>query len=300
MTRLVALPHLQTTAVDAGQWLVTMRGETAPVGELLSGWDYTTPLHFACDVTVDADLVRQECALGKGAEFDLLALYWSSSTNRRDVGGRTRVTSSERCPITFDVDPSIVGGRLMLRRQLVLVKAARRPAPFAASEPGAVLWDEERRDRTAVLLEGDAARFPTEVLDFRSGPVAEPEAAWWLDHDFADPDASPLAALRLYVNSRHPRMEALLLGTRTEPLDVVAAVLAWDVARTMITAALDSPAFVDGWGNFRPGSLGEVVEHLLGRIWPSQDPRSLRSMKAQDPGLFEARLQGRLRVLGDA
>ena len=300
MTRLVALPHLQTTAVDAGEWLVTVRGETGPVGDLLKGWDYTTPLRFSCDMTVDSDRVRQECALGKGSEFDLVALYWSSSTNRRDVGGRTRVTAGERWAITFDVDPSVVGGRLMLHRQLVLVKGAKRPAPFAATEPGSVLWDEERRDRTAVLLEGDAARFPTEVLDFRSGPVAEPDAAWWLDHDFTDPDASPLAALRLYVNSGHPRMEALLLGTRTEALDVVAAVLAWDVARTMITAALDSPAFVGGWGNFRPGSLGEVVEHLLGRVWPSQDPRSLRSMKAQNAGLFEARLQGHLRVLGDS
>jgi hypothetical protein len=134
-------------------------------------------------------------------------------------------------------------------------------------------------------------------LDFHAAPVAQPDSAWWLYHDFSDPDASPLGALRLYVNTAHPQMSRLVTGADDQSTQLVTSVLRWDVGRTMIHAALDSPAFVDGWGDFRPGSLGEAVEQLLSLIWPSHDPASLRAMRAEDRGIFDARLQGRLSLL---
>lgn len=70
------------------------------------------------------------------------------------------------------------------------------------------------------------------------------------------------------------------------------------VPRQMIVDALDEDDFVEGWGHFREGTLGEALEGLVRRIWPNMDARSLRATRAAEPTRFEARLQGRLDILG--
>jgi hypothetical protein len=269
-----------------------------PVPELLKGWDYSTPLRFECQVTMNLDMVRADCGLESDAQVAAISIFWATSTNRREVGATALVDHSGEVSMSFDINPRVVGGKLSLHRQLVLMRPGGTTSPFAATRAGAVLWAEERIDRTAVVLEGDAARFPTEVIDFRIGNVAEQSAAWWLHHDFKDMDASPLASMRLYVNASHRRVEAVLSGKSDEATQLVAAVMSWDVGRIMIHAALDSLDFVDGWGQFRTGSLGETLELLVGRVWPTHDARTLRQMRSDDRGLFEARLQGRLDALG--
>ena len=298
MTRVVVLPHLQTAAIDPGDWLVTLRGDTMPVPPVLKGWDYSTPLRFECQVKVDLPSVLEECGLEEDAKIRALATYWASSTNRRGLGAAVVLDLSGDVSMSFDIDPSLVGGKLTLHRQLVLAQPSKAKRPFAATAVGAVLWSERRPDRTSVVLEGDAARFPTEFLDFSVGQVAEPSAAWRLEHDFSDLNASPLACLRLYINSSHPRLEGLIAGRSDDEAKLVSSVMSWDVGRMMVHEALTSNDFVDDWGHFNPGSLGEVLEFLVRRIWPTHDARALRAMRAHDHGLFEARLQGRLNILG--
>lgn len=300
MTRLVALPHLQTAAVDPKEWLVTIRGESMPAPPLLKAWDYSTALRFECQISVDLELVHEECGLGPDAELLAVALVWASSTNRRFVGASTPVDRSGTLAMEFDIDPTVVGGRLLLHRQVLLGRPGSTTSRLAARREGAVLWDEERSRRTSIILEGDAARFPTEVIDFSIGRVADPSAAWWLEYDFSELDASPLASMRLYLNAGHARLKPLLEGDDSEGTRLVGDVMSWDIGRAMIHGALDSGEFVDGWGQFRPGSLGETLELLIRRVWPTHDARSLRGMRAENRGLFEARLQGRLNLLGSS
>jgi len=298
VTRLVALPHLQTTAVDPTPWLVSVRGETMPVPELLKAWDYTTPLHFECQLDIDVERVLDECGLGPGSTLTAVAVWWASSTNKRLAGAMKELERSGPVLLAFDVDPGEIGGSITLRRHLLLGAAAGSASAFSATQPGSLLWEEDRRDTTTMILEGDAARFPTEVLDFAERPVLEPSAAWWLDCRFDDLDASPLACLRLFVNGAHPQVKPVLAGKSDPRSMLVGSVMSWDVSRRMINGALDSADFVDGWGSFRPGSLGEVLELLIRKVWPTHDAVALRSLRANDAGLFEARLQGRLHTLG--
>lgn len=298
MARVVALPHMQTTAVEPGDWLVTIRERTMPVPDLLDGWDYSTPIRLECQLNVDLDGVRSECALEADTTIIATAIFWASSTNRRQVGAMRKVDRSGEFAMEFEVDPTVVGGKLTLYRQLLLEQGGSSGGPFTATRPGSILWNEDRGHRRTVLLEGDAARFPTEVLDFSAGPVAEPSAPWWLDRDFSDMDASPLASIRLYVNSSHPRIVSLLEDKEDEGTQLVRSVMAWDVGRAMIHGAIDTDEFVDGWGHFRPGTLGESLEQLVRRVWPTHDARALRGMRADDVGVFESRLQGRLDALG--
>jgi hypothetical protein len=278
--------------------LITLRGETMLVPELLKGWDYTTPLHFECELELDVERVLEECGLAPGSGLTVVAVWWASSTNKRVAAAIKEVDESGVVSLAFDVDPSQVGGSISLRRHLLLSAAADSPSPFSATHPASLLWEEDRRDTTTVILEGDAARFPTEVVDFAERPVLERSGAWWLDCRFDDLDASPLGSLRLYVNGSHPLMKSVLAGKSGVGTRLVESVMTWDVGRTMINQALDSSDFVEGWGSFRPGSVGEVLELLVRKVWPTHDAAALRSMRSDNAGLFEARMQGRFDTLG--
>jgi hypothetical protein len=298
MTRVIALPHLQTTAVEPDPWLISIRRESQPLPDLLKGWDYETPVRFESKIRIDLVRALAECGLEDDATVALASVFWASSTNRRGLGSLVEIDGSGEYSIAFDVDPAIIGGRLNLERRLILNQPGTHAAQFAARLKGAVLWEESRNDRSSVILEGEAARFPTEVMDFNFGPVAEPESAWWLDYDFSDLDASPLASMRLYLNSSNPLVDQLIRGEESDSASLLRSVLSWDIGRAMINGAINRPDFIDGWGNFRSGSLGETLELLIRRFWPTHDARALRSMRAQDSGLFDARLQSRFRILG--
>lgn len=297
MARVFALPHLHTDAVTAESWNVELRGQRQPLPQLLKAWDYQTALRFDSIVRVDRSRILRDCGLGPDAAVSVVALWWASSTNRRELGVCVPVTDADTIPLEFEIAPGEAGGRLALARMLVLTDSGSSPQALAATAPGAVLWREDRNMQARVFLEGDAARFPTEVVDFASTRVADPDGVWWLDVDFSDLSATPLAALRLYLNGNHPEVKSLVANENGSAY--LHQIIEWDVVRTMFHAALDSPAFHRQWGSFRPGSLGEAVELLARRLWPGEDARSLATFREYDRGLFEARLQGRLRLLGD-
>ncbi|MFP4512486.1 MAG: hypothetical protein ACLFRV_06025 [Acidimicrobiales bacterium] len=247
---------------------------------------------------MDFDRALEECQLNEDSAISAVAVHSSSSTGRRVAGQAVRVATSGDVHVVVDLDPTVSGGILKLHSELVLSAPGTAGSRLAPSRPGSILWREPFRERRQVILEGDAARFPTEVVDFSTTSLAESRAAWWLHRDLSDLDTNPLAALRLYVNSGHPAMRALMEGTRDPSTATIRSVIAWDVSRQLIHAALNDDDFVDGYASFRENSVGENLEMLIRSIWPSQDARSLRAMRASDPEAFEAHLQGRLNVLG--
>lgn len=300
MTRLVALPYLQTSAVETGDWLVRLRGETRQVPDVLKGWDYQTALHFESKLVLDLDRVRHDCGLGRDAGIVALPTWWASSTNRRQAGTPVPLIENGAVSLQLDIPPGQAGGRLTLDRLLVLRTPGAPLNPLAATSAYSVLWREERDRRTTVIVEGDAARFPTQVIDFGAGRFADPQAAWWLDLDPSDMDTTPLTAMRLYLNAANPTVERLASGRDDEVTRLVSSVLTWDVVRTLVEAALESEDFIDGWGGFRPGSLGETLERLIQRYFAGEDARSVAAFRARNRGLFEARLQARVGMLLEA
>jgi hypothetical protein len=299
VTPLVVLPHWWTVdGADPGIWEVIAHGVAHDAHGDLPGWDYQTPLDFVCSVSVDLDVVRADCGLGPGAEVRLAASWHSSTTNRRAVGASVPVPASGEHRLHMRVDPTEVGGHLRINRLLVLGGDADGGEAGAARRAGSVLWYEPNELATIVHLEGEVARFPTEAVDFSGLPIGEPDAAWWLDAHLDDLDASPLHALRLYVNADHPTMERFLGGEESELTDAARSVLLWDVARTLIDAALDDDRFVAGVPPFAPDSIGATLTDLFDRFLPDSDPASLRRLRATDPGRYAYTVQARLGLLG--
>lgn len=297
--KIVALPYLQAASVSVFPWQVVIHGQRSPLESTIKQWDYQTPLWFESLVQVRPDVVQQECGLGPDSKMALVAIWWASSTNFRRVAKVIELDDSSEYMLGVEVPAGEAGGTLTLIRQLVLVEPGHVEDELAADQHGAILWTEPRETRGSVVLEGEAARFPTEAVNFEKTRVADPQSLWWLDADLSDLDVTPLSAMRLYLNQNHALMKQLLAGDSVPLVSAVAEILEWDVTRILMDSALSSDEFVARWGGFRPGSLGEVLELLIKRYWPGDDSRSLAALKSQDPGVFVAKLQGRMTLLGN-
>lgn len=298
MTPLLVLPHWWTVdAVEAAGWEVIAHGVAHDAHGDLPGWDYQTPIELRCLVRVDLPRVRRDCGLADDAEVRLVGSWYASSTNRRQVGASVPITESGEHRLHLRVDPTVIGGQLRVTRQLVLGRTQPGTDASAPRRAGSILWYEPHELITVVHLEGDAARFPTEAVDFAQLPIGEHDASWWLDVRVDDLDASPLHSLRLYVNSESPLIERLLGGEESEVVAATRSVLFWDVARTLIDRALDDDRFVDLRVTFPVDSLGATLRSLLARFLPGVEPSELRRLRAVDPARYGLTLQARLGLL---
>ena len=296
MSRLTVLPHLQTGAVHPGPWTISINDQLV-IDEVAKSWDYETPIRASCSVDVFADEVRTECALAPSDRFGLVT-SWRSSTTGLKQSEVIDMSGGGASVVSVDIDPARVGGVLTLSRRLVLLGEGKGTDSNSPTRPGSILWQEELRDCRKLVLEGEAARFPTEVVDFSGGYVGEPDAVWYLHLEMEDLDASAMKSVRLYVNGGHTAIQSLLAAGDGQLSTAIQSTLTWDVARQMVLAALSSDDFIEGQGLFSGGSIGEVLEAVLEQFWPEQDVLSLRVLRDQDPTRFEYQLQARMRLLG--
>ena len=165
---------------------------------------------------------------------------------------------------------------------MVLAADGASTDELAPRTAGSVLLVELRDRETKITLEGESARFPTEVISFDELPIAEPDALWYLEYDPSDLEQSPLLALRLYVNSKHPAVERSL-HPDDEIGELVRSTLHWDVARIMIDRALNNDDLIEQWDAFPEESLGQMLQELIQRSWPGETAESLRARRLADP-----------------
>ncbi|MPZ68688.1 MAG: hypothetical protein GEU71_04075 [Actinobacteria bacterium] len=290
------LPHLQTQAVRPGPWTISIN-EQLVIDEVAKSWDYETPIRVACSVDIPSDEIRADCALAPSDQFGLVVSWRSSSTGLKQRADVIDVSGGGSPVVSIDLDPARVGGILTLSRRLVLLGEGRGSNPDSPTRPGSILWQEAPHDSRKLVLEGDASRFPTEVVDFSGGYVGEPEAVWALYLDTEDLEASAMKAIRLYVNAGHPAVRTLM-DVGEEPISAaIRSTLIWDVARQMVLAAVGNDEFVENHGRFSGGSIGEVLEAVIEQFWPDRDILSLRALCEQDSARFEYELQARMRLL---
>jgi hypothetical protein len=202
-------------------------------------------------------------------------------------------TTTQRLPIEFDLAGAELGGRLEITTQIVVV----RPDPedeLGASMRGTVIW----RQRHRVLLEGDAAQFPTETADLAVPPHNMHRAGWLLDVEAADLDMNAGAAVRLIINESHPLMRRVLDGDASPDAVVALEVMRWDVARQLIDIALDTPEFLERDEAFEEDSFGWLLNAVITTHFPGENPRSLHAMRERERGRYETMLQDQARILG--
>jgi hypothetical protein len=264
-----------------------------PLTDDVPAWDYLASLALAAVVEVDSDSVREACHLGAASELRLIVTAASSTTKMRGPVAVLPVTAG---PLAVDVRVSghELGGRLSLETLLV-VTAVERIDALSPRAAGSIVW----RNRKTSWLEGESARFPTEVSDLGSAPFFTPGALWYVDIQADDLDAAALGAVRLVLNEKHPAVERILAGDSSTEANATLSMLRWDVARQLVAAALESDELIQRGGEFEDETLGAMLAGVLATHWPGESARSLRQLRQTEPARFERELQDRVGLLGD-
>jgi hypothetical protein len=264
-----------------------------PLTDDIPAWDYLASLPLAAVVEVNSDAVREACHLGAGSELRLIVTAASSTTKMR---GPVAVLPVMAGPMAVDVRLTghELGGRLSLETLLV-VAAVDRTDALSPRAAGSIVW----RHRRTSWLEGESARFPTEVADLGSAPFFTPRALWYVEIEADDLDSAALGGVRLVLNEAHPAVERVLAGDASAEATATLSMLRWDVARQLVFAALDNDELIERGGEFEDETLGAMLAGVLSTHWPGESPRSLRQLRHTEPGRFERELQDRVGLLGD-
>jgi hypothetical protein len=267
--------------------------------ELLGGriehWDPELRLGLDRTVTVDLGALLSETGIDSAADLALAAAWRSTRTRLRAAGTIVALHDRDGDAVTLaiEVPGRLTGGSLQLETMVVRTTAPTADAPLVARRPGSILW----RDAVAVELEGQAARFPTSVVDFETIPGLDPDASWALEWSPNDLDQPVLGGLRVLVNARRDAIVAAA-GWRSDPASLaIRSMIFFDVARSLVTGALANEEFVTGGREFEPDTVGRMLSDLLDRFWPGAAPAVLARRMAETPHRFESELQARTGLL---
>lgn len=298
MARARVLPHreISSGSVVWGDWWARINGQRILAAKRVNSWDYSTPLSFELQPSVDADEALATSGLTALDEIDLVLLAECPSTGHRFTATRNLRTLSETGEVlSLDLPPDRVARFVVLTASLVLTREGRAGRDDIAWKRGARL---AQSSRTTVWLEGDAPRFPTEAVSFAA--LGLEAALWDLDTSFTDLDESFLSTVRLLVNTGHPAHE-MLLDEAHPGFSNSHSVLEIDLTRRLILrVANDDGLRADlERHSWQEGSVREVLEGISDVVLGS-DLRAVTELARQNPRALERKLQSRFEIFGSS
>lgn len=293
MTRTV-WPYVRPQrAVLAGDWLIRLSDEPQRLPAALPYWDYNTDLTLTRPISIDTGVVRDQCGLADDAEFGVAALWNSSGSGMSAPAARHQVGTQtlEKELLEVRVRGTDLGGTLTLVTHLYLVDPGSTRDPAAPRRPGSVLWSDE----ASVRLQGDAARFPIDVVDFSKEPL--PDRAGWHLQLGRDLDAAAMGSILLLVNSKNKTVaHAASNAENPRHVDrIVLSALYADITRAMVEHGLSQSEFTDD-AEFPDDSLGQVLRDLCGQLFPHTPLSELRLHWENSPNLLATDIQARVGI----
>jgi hypothetical protein len=259
--------------------------------EILPDWDYFTDLRVARSLFVDLPQLLEDTGLDNNSVVSAVLTWHSSWTGLRGSSNPISLMDGEN-HLAIDLEGERLGGRLALETRIVLENASTAH-PLAPHRRGSTLW----ADSTRVVLEGSGARFPVVPAPFdKSGIAAGRLGAWSLSIESDDLSASSNGSLRLYLNSSHPAVNAMLSTPGSPEAQALADFIRYDVARQLMVRALTHKD-LDDEVVYESDSLGEMFSTLLDGLFPDRDLATLRGDYNTASGELEAELQGRLGLM---
>ena len=296
MNRVSTLPYATPVegriAISPGSWRVTRGGETENLPDYLSGWDPTVDLQVSCELEADVESLYSDCQLSHDARV-AFSLAWTSTGTTLKGCGPVVPVSDDRLVLSADISGNLLGGTLHVNARAVLVEPGADQGPLAPNRPWSILWSERR----SIQLEGSAGRFPVEWTDFTSSRAFHPDAGWCLDWD-RDLERPVLGSVRLYLNQSHETVRAAVEAPHPDEAQrVILETIRYDIARVLITGALEDERFADESNEYEPETLGSTLRSLVATFYSDVSLEHLRGRTLDFRSDFESGLQGRLRYL---
>lgn len=294
MSVIQRLPYITPSAeyIDIGDWHLLKNEDVEPLSELLPGWDPALDIQALVEVNLDLDGVYRDCHLGEDAVLRLAAVWESPGTvlkGRGDFADLQLYHSPEQYQLAVDVQGIKLAQKLNLSVNLLLLHPGVAPQPFAPKMIGSILAQKTQ----SVLLEGDGARFSTEVIDFKDTHYPT-DAGWALYWDPDNLHQTISGEVRLFINARHERVVRAVSENLSEDYGIREAVR-FDLARTLIYGALANPEFVEEPDVYGQGTIGTAVRNML-RLYFPEVPFTQLHANSQMPQSFDPKLQDRLRA----
>lgn len=296
MANVRVFPHriADGSSVNWGTWWLRLNGERRPAEELVNGWDYSTPLAFEIQPSVEDHGFLKSTGVEQLADCEMVAIAECPSTGHRFVSRRSLAELASGSEQLLVVEPPLgtIAQGVVLSQQIVLSRSVTPSADDIAWQRGARLAIGPRQ---RVTLEGSAARFPTEAVPFSS--LRFPEALWTLRSNWTDPEEALTSVVRLFINTEHPRSDALLEAGHPEHA-LLHSALEVDIVRQMLVGAqVDPTQFRDPQRGWPDGSAGATLENLT-QLFFGKPVHEMLTLQRTDPPAFEMLLQARMNMFG--
>lgn len=281
------------TELDAGAWHYRADdGNLLLVEGAIPGWDYLKSLGLFREVEIDGSKAASTCDLPAGAAFCVAVTAHSPSARFRQIVFKSKELERkpEKISIHFELAGHYLSKEVRLETDILLVRPVATKTPFVATLPGSRLYGDVAR----IDLEGSGSRMPIEIADLTNQipGLTAPGAAWHVLMETADLHAPTMRSLRVFLNSMEPRViDAMQGGNR-----LILSLLGADVARRILSAAVEDDEFVANPNDYEEGSVGEAAQRLLKLCFPGQSPSNVRAVAASNPARYESAIQSCTRL----
>lgn len=291
MAKLRILPHRSASehSVTWGSWWYALGSEERhDLEDLVTGWDYATPLRFGTHFSINIAELMSSTGLDPSS-VDVVIMADCSAVQQRFVS-RTAITDA----ITggregvISLSPGTVAQEVKLSAHLVLGRAPLNAGPRVATEVGARLGSSPT---VRAILEGDASRFPTEIMRFSETNYGN--APWTLTAYFDDLNDSFMGTVRLLVNSEHPLGNEVIQSSSPS---IAASLMRLEVTRALI-GEIEHRDFHTLSAQWEEGSVGAIIDTLC-QFHLGLGMAKAVHYYADDPVGFDRLLHSRLPTVG--
>lgn len=286
-------PHRTATAdcITFGDWWIKRSGTPERLPELLTGWDYASEVELGSSATIDVERLLSSTGHTSLNALELILLVECAATQRRFLGRRNLhdARSSEPVTASLRVPPGELADRLRLSAHIVVARDLDGLPPRVACMAGALIASSPKQ---TMLLEGEAARFPTEPIAFSLH--GRPYSPWTLDIAFEDPASSFMGGVRLLVNTEHPVGRKLLDASTVEQ---VSPIVMADVLRLLV-ATLSQSEYSDYLETAleEDGSVANVVDQMC-QTFIHESLETATQQYRREPLYFDSILHSNLEPL---
>lgn len=278
--------HQLSDSVAADRWTFELNHQDPrPVSDMMPDWEYGASLRVGRTLRLDAAAVARELGLEPG-QFALSVMIEAGSgpgTYPRAIIFRAvEALPLDRPEYRFEYDLPCreMSAQLVLRTSIILADDIVSANPLAPARHGSRLW----MDQVASRIEGDAARFPMEIMSFNAVFRGRPHqhAPWHLRWNPGDLDRDFYGAVRLYLNKDNE----LFIKRVIDQDDLTLQAVMGDVVSQMCESALRSPDGIEVLENADDSSLGGKIRRWL--LSPFKSVQEARASLETRPGEFRA------------
>jgi hypothetical protein len=253
-------------------------------GMLVPDWHYLVDITVEWLVDIDIQGLMKDCGLNESAKIGAILVWRSAKTNLRGAGNVANASGGPN-RLTVFLPGRYLGGSVTIEARIVLLESGEGAARHAPSRVGSLLWRESHQ----VTLEGSGGRFPTIALDFASKGIPGGSGGLWYLEARDSLGASVTEALRLFLNSSHPTIRAMLDNPRAEASRQLLRTIQYDTSRQLLSLALRSDDF-DDRAEYGKGTLGDILVTLVRIYFPSRGIAQLRNDYNWGPSEIDAEL----------